>query len=132
MEKARKYDEHPHRLCKSESSLLSNTSISPPLHAPMVDSTTLTHLDHDVNSETLVSPHKYEPMNFSSVYHPSFSSNPLYNHNNSYTSDATSMMYNSAYSYMNPPSVPMPATSSPIHFPPYGYYPTNNYHASFF
>ncbi|CAF0876608.1 unnamed protein product [Adineta ricciae] len=39
LDKSTKYDDTHHRLCKSDTSLLSSNSISPPVHQPIVDST---------------------------------------------------------------------------------------------
>ncbi|UJR35233.1 hypothetical protein I4U23_027998 [Adineta vaga] len=73
-------------------------------------------------------------MNFSSSYHQHFPSNTFYS---SYASDSSSMIYNPAYTYMAPPSNSIPSTSTPMHFNPYGrypssVYPTNNYNPAFF
>jgi hypothetical protein len=137
LDKTTKFDDNQHRLYKSDSSLLSTTSVSPPpMSMNLIDSTTSTYLEHEGHNEPIVSPQKYDPMNFSSVYHTSFPSNAFYNN---YTNDRTSMMYNPAYGYMGSSTVGpmMPSASSPIPMVPYGcystsVYPTNNYHTSFF
>jgi hypothetical protein len=120
LDKSTKYDENHHRLCKSDSSLLSTNSNSPPLHGAIADSTTPTYLDNEQNSDATI-------LNFPPIYHHhQFPSNSFYN---TYPSDPSSMIYNPTYSYMGPTSG---QTSSPMHFSPYGRYPTNNYNTPFF
>ncbi|CAF1216613.1 unnamed protein product [Adineta steineri] len=107
LEKSTKYEEHHSRLCKSDSSLLSPDSISPPLHHTIPDSTTPTYINH----------HEQD-LNFSPIYpHHQFPYNP-------YTNDSSTMMYNP---YMNSTS-----RSTMNNFPAYGYYPTNNYNTPYF
>jgi hypothetical protein len=135
-----KNTEDLHRPYKTDPSLLSIHSTSPPLqstmHRAIADSTTSTYLDnsigdHEQDSDTTISPIKYESMNFPPTYYHQFPSNPLYS---SYTSDPSSMIYNPAYSYMGSTSG---QTSSSMHLNPYGRYPTsvyqtNNYNPPFF
>ena len=143
LDKSTKYNNNHHhsRLCKSDSSLLSTNSNSPPIHNAIADSTTSAYLDnsigdHEQDSDTTISPNKYDTMNFPSTYHQhqQFPSNSLYS---SYTSDPSSMIYNPAYTYMGSTSGQIPSTSSSMHFTPYGRYPpsvyqTNNYTTPFF
>jgi hypothetical protein len=136
LDKPFKYDENLHRPYKSDSSLLSINSNSPPLqstmHGVLADSTTPTYLDNSMTNHEQDS--DLNPMNFSTSYHPQFSSNSFYS---SYASDPSSMIYNPAYTYMGPTSNQIPTTSTPMHFHPYGRYPTsiyqtNNYNPAFF
>ena len=109
LDKSTKYDEIHHRLCKSDSSLMSSNSISPPIHQPIVDSTTSTYINPEPEIDST-------NFNFSPMYHPQFAYNP-------YPNDSASLMYNPY----------MASTSrSTMPFSPYGYYPTNNYSAPFF
>jgi hypothetical protein len=136
LDKPLKYDENLHRPYKSDSSLLSINSNSPPIqstmHGVIADSTTPTYLDNSIGDHEQDS--DVSPMNFSTPYHHQFASNSFYS---SYASDPSSMIYNPAYTYMGPPSNQIPASSTPMHFNPYGRYPTpvyqtNNYNAPFF
>ncbi|CAF1661940.1 unnamed protein product [Adineta ricciae] len=135
-EKSLKYDENLHRPYKNDSSLLSVNSSSPPLqstmHGAIADSTTPTYLDNSVGDHEQDS--DMNPMNFSSSYHQHFQANSFYS---SYASDSSPMIYNPAYTYMNSAANPIPSTSTPMHFNPYGrypssVYPTNNYNPAFF
>ncbi|CAF1406298.1 unnamed protein product [Adineta steineri] len=135
-DKPLKYDENLHRPYKCDSSLLSINSNSPPLqstmHGAIADSTTPTYLDNSVGDHEQDS--DINSMNFSTSYHQHFPSNSFYS---SYASDPTPMIYNPAYTYMGPTSNQIPSTSTPMHFNPYGRYPTsvyqtNNYNPSFF
>ncbi|CAF0878895.1 unnamed protein product [Rotaria sp. Silwood1] len=141
VDKSVKYDENLHRPYKSDSSLLSINSNSPPtqstMHAAAADSTTSTYLDNSVGDHEQDS--DINSMNFTTSYphhhhHHQFSSNSFYSN---YVSDPSSMIYNPAYTYMGTTSNPIPSTSTPMHFNPYGRYPTsvyqtNNYNTSFF
>jgi hypothetical protein len=102
------------------------------MHGAIADSTTPTYLDNSVGDHEQDS--ESNLMNFSTSYHPQFSPNTFYS---SYASDPSSMIYNPAYTYMNTTSNQIPSTSTPMHFNPYGRYPTsvyqtNNYNAPFF
>jgi len=136
LDKHLKYDENHHRPYKSDSSLLSTNSNSPPLqstiHGVLADSTTPTYLDNSIGDHEQDS--DISPMNFSTPYHHQFASNSFYS---SYASDPSSMIYNPAYTYMGTTSNQIPSTSTPMHFNPYGRYPTsvyqtNNYNTPFF
>lgn len=136
LDKPLKYDENLHRPYKSDSSLLSTNSNSPPaqstMHNTLADSTTSTYLensggDHEQDSEI-------NPMHFPTSYHQQFASNSFYSN---YASDPSAMLYNSAYTYMGTPSNSIPSASTRMHFNPYGRYPTavyqaNNYNTPFF
>jgi hypothetical protein len=91
LDKPTKSDEHNHRLCKSDSSLLSTTSISPPLHSTVIDSTTSTYRNTNLgypepNSDTIrfhfptIYPHYQQ---FPS-YDPTYGYYPTNNYNTSY------------------------------------------------
>ena len=102
------------------------------MHGIIADSTTPTYLDNSLPDHEQDS--DINPMNFSSSYHPQFSSNSFYS---SYASDPSSMIYNPAYTYMTPTSNQLATSSNPMHFNPYGRYPTtvyqtNNYNTPFF
>jgi hypothetical protein len=137
LDKPLKYDENVHRPYKSDSSLLSINSNSPPLQSAMpgvlADSTTPTYLDNSIGDHDQDS--DINPMNFSTSYHHQFASNSFYS---SYVSDPSSMIYNPTYTYMGTTtSNQIPSTSTPMHFNPYGRYPTsvyqtNNYNTPFF
>ena len=91
---------------------------SPHLNHPIADSTTTSYFDCEQNNEV--------GMTFPTVY----PSNTFYNN---YPADRSSMICHSSYGYMGSTSTSMPtSSSSPLPFVPYGYYPTNNYHTSFF
>jgi hypothetical protein len=104
------------------------------MHGVIADSTTPTYLDNTIDDHEQDS--DISPMNFSTPYHHhQFASNSFYS---SYASDPSSMIYNPAYTYMGPSSNQIPTSSSnPMHFNPYGRYPTsvyqtNNYNTQFF
>ncbi|UJR10609.1 hypothetical protein I4U23_014806 [Adineta vaga] len=109
LDKSTKYEETYPRLCKSDSSLISPNSISPPIHQTIVDSSTPTY----INAEPETDPTNF---NFSPMYHHQFSYNP-------YPNDSSSMIYNPYIASTSRSSMP---------FSPYGYYPTNNYSGPFF
>jgi hypothetical protein len=119
LDKSTKYDENHPRLCKSDSSLLSPDSNSPPLHNTITDLTTPTYInnsvgEHEQDSDTA-------NFNFPPMYPHQFPYNP-------YPNDSSSMIYNP---YIGSTS------RSAMNFSSYGYYPTpvyqtNNYNTPFF
>ena len=130
-EKLIKYDENLHRTLKSDSSLSTVNSNSPPSyqslsHEPAVDSTTPTYLDnsvgdHEQDSEVNPSPQKFDSSNSYPYYYPPAA---IYG---SYSNDPQSIMYNTSYNYIASTSgINSPSTS--MSFNSYGSYPTPAYY----
>ncbi len=90
LDKSTKSTENHHRLCKSDSSLLSTNSISPPLHSTIIDSTTPTYRNHNTvypepNSDTIFNfPPIYPHYQQFPSYDPTYGYYPTNNYNPSY------------------------------------------------